>query len=274
MSPLRLIRFGGLYSLWLTAESEQRKAKSESPRVIRRAFARTLIAAAVYVDNARFGLIGRHDALGVIVLEHEQGKGFSEDLMDFARLNAQELSLSVENASLYCKTKQLATQDGLTGVYNRMFLMDYLKDLFTSQPSVVSVILLDVDHFKLVNDQYGHLTGDVVLKKIAQLVQEKLPEGVLARYGGEEFVIVLTDMDQNQSYQFAEQIRELISQFPFVTSSGNSIQVTISAGLACYPLVSQNYEKLLQLADEALYEAKNFGRNRVSIARPAPQMFS
>ncbi len=222
-----------------------------------------------YQENVRsvltLPLMGRSDCLGTMVIEHEQVNGISKELIDFARLIAQELSLSAENAYLYEKMRHMAIHDALTGVYNRMYLMDYMAQVFGKRPTTVSVLLMDLDHFKQINDKYGHLTGDLVLKTFTVIVKKLLPEGILARYGGEEFVIVLPEYSQDKAFELAEVIRQEIGSYPFKTVDGLTITVTMSAGLANYPLVSDHYEGLLQLADEALYAAKKSGRNRVWI---------
>lgn len=213
-------------------------------------------------------LIGRQGKVGIMVLEHGLAGGISNDSIKFARIVAQELSLSVENAYLYDKMRRMATRDALTGVYNRLYLMTYMVEIFTNNPKTVSVLLFDMDHFKQINDKYGHLAGDMVLKTAANLIQNMLPSGILARYGGEEFVIVLPEVNEADAFQFANSIRQIVGHHQFTTPEGDFVSVTISIGLANYPLVSDNYEKLLQLADEALYEAKNSGRNRVCVAKP------
>jgi diguanylate cyclase (GGDEF)-like protein len=128
------------------------------------------------------------------------------------------------------------------------------------------VVIIDIDHFKKVNDQYGHMDGDMVLKTICSLIQKRLPVGILARYGGEEFVLVLPEMLEDEAYQFMERLREEINQYDFRSGDGTRIPVSFSGGLANYPNISGSYEGLLHLADEALYEAKNSGRNQVCIA--------
>lgn len=211
-------------------------------------------------------LTRRNSCVGSMVIERDLGEKFNQDLIDFAELIGQELSLSVENAYLYGKMRQMAIRDGLTGAYNRVYLMNYMAEVFEKHLKILSVIILDIDHFKQVNDQFGHLAGDLVLKTLVSLIQKMLPTGVLARYGGEEFVIVFPDLPQEESYILAESVRRLIEVHDFVTPEGVKIPVTISAGLANYPMVSSNYEKLLQLADGALYEAKRTGRNKVCVA--------
>ncbi len=216
-------------------------------------------------------LIGRQGKVGIMVLEHELANGISDESVKFARVVAQELSLSVENAYLYDKMRQMAIRDALTGAYNRLYLMTYMAEIFANNPKMVSVLIFDMDHFKQINDKFGHLSGDMVLKTTANLIQKMLPSGVLARYGGEEFVIVLPDVNEKEAFQFANSIRQIVGHHQFLISGGDSISVTLSIGVANYPLVSDSYEGVLQLADEALYEAKNTGRNKVCVATAKPQ---
>jgi diguanylate cyclase (GGDEF)-like protein len=215
-----------------------------------------------------FPLTGRRGGLGLILIEHQLAGGLTADLEDFAKLIAQEISLSVENAFLYEQMSLMANHDALTGVYNRMYLMNYMGEIFTKGPETVSVIMFDMDHFKKVNDKYGHLAGDMVLKTASAIIQKMLPTGILGRYGGEEFVVLLPEIDQTNAYKFADAIRCKISEHNFITGEGVKIPVSISAGLANYPQISDSFKGLLQLADEALYEAKNSGRNKVCIAVP------
>lgn len=213
-------------------------------------------------------LAGHRDCWGIMVIEHEAEAGLSPDLIEFAKLISQELSLSVENAYLYGRMRQMANHDALTGIYNRMYLINYVADLFDKKPNIVSLIMFDMDFFKRINDRYGHLTGDMVLKTTTAVIQKILPTGILARYGGEEFVIVLPEVQMKDAMEFGETIRRQISDYEFLTTEGQRIKVTLSAGLATYPYVSDGYEGLLQKADEALYEAKKSGRNKVCLAEP------
>ena len=167
--------------------------------------------------------------------------------------------------------RRMAIRDALTGVYNRLYLMNYMAEIFANNPKTVSVLIFDMDHFKQINDKFGHLSGDMVLRTAANLIQKMLPSGIIARYGGEEFVIVLPEVNEAEAFQFANSIRQIIGHHQFLVSDERSISVTLSVGVATYPLVSDNYEGLLQLADEALYEAKNSGRNKVCVATPKTQ---
>jgi diguanylate cyclase (GGDEF)-like protein len=213
-------------------------------------------------------LTGHRDCLGIMVIEHEMKDGLSPDLIEFAKLIAQELSLSVENAYLYGRMRRMANHDALTGIYNRMYLINYVAEMFNKKPNTASLIMFDMDFFKRINDRYGHLTGDMVLKTTTALIQTILPTGILARYGGEEFVIVLPEVGQDEAAEFGETIRRKISECEFLSAEGQRIRVTLSAGLANYPIVSGGYEGLLQKADEALYEAKKNGRNKLCVAEP------
>jgi diguanylate cyclase (GGDEF)-like protein len=215
-----------------------------------------------------FPLAGRRGGLGLIIIEHQLVGGLTAELEDFAKLIAQEISLSVENAYLYEQMRLMANHDALTGVYNRMYLMNYMGEIFTKGPETVSIIMFDLDHFKKVNDKYGHLAGDMVLKTATAIIQKMLPTGILGRYGGEEFVVLLPEVDQEQAFKLADAIRGKISEHSFITAEAVRIPVSISAGLANYPQISDSFKGLLQLADEALYEAKNSGRNKVCIAAP------
>jgi len=125
-----------------------------------------------------------------------------------------------------------------------------------------SLVLIDVDHFKSVNDSYGHPAGDLVLKGVAQLLRQKGRDtDIVARYGGEEFAIVMPETDSHGARVIAERIRECVSSTAFSTELG-PIKVTVSAVVATFPLDANEKQELIDLADQALYQAKRQGRNR------------
>jgi diguanylate cyclase (GGDEF)-like protein len=211
-------------------------------------------------------LTGRRGSLGLIFIENQLVGGLTSDLEDFAKLIAQEISLSIENAYIYEQLRFMANHDALTGIYNRMYLMNYMGQIFSKSPKTVSVIMFDMDHFKQVNDKYGHLAGDMVLKSATAIIQDMLDTGIMGRYGGEEFVVLLPEVAQKEAFLLADAMRSRINDNNFITPEGVRIPVTISAGLANYPQVTDSFKGLLQLADEALYKAKNSGRNKVCVA--------
>ncbi len=158
----------------------------------------------------------------------------------------------------------LAVHDQLTGLYNRHFLMDCItrKTSFAlRQDTDLSLIMLDIDHFKDVNDNYGHPTGDSVLKSIAQLLQSCLrKEDIATRFGGEEFIILLDNCNQNIALEKAEHLRKSIEQL-----KPDNIQVSCSFGVTQFNHTNDSIEDLIKRADLALYQAKEAGRNQVVV---------
>ncbi len=162
--------------------------------------------------------------------------------------------------------REMAIRDDLTGFYNRnhlMELIEYERNRYTrTGSSVFTLAMLDIDHFKNVNDAHGHQAGDQVLKTLAGLIRKTLRgTDFCGRYGGEEFLIVLTQTNIDGAKIFAERIRNLIDNTK-LTESGHEIKITASIGLAEYK-AQEDIEKTIHRADIALYEAKNKGRNRV-----------
>ncbi len=174
-----------------------------------------------------------------------------------------------EQTLLQRKLHLMATKDSLTEIYNRGYWMDKARQALASckeSGEPLAVILLDVDHFKSINDRYGHDTGDEALRHIvaicSSLVTEEKPFG---RYGGEEFVICLPGTNLDQAGQVAEAIRECIAASPFVAAS-QQVQITASFGVADHHY-GDTLEEMLGAADKALYRSKNGGRNQVYLAR-------
>jgi diguanylate cyclase (GGDEF)-like protein len=160
----------------------------------------------------------------------------------------------------------LATKDSLTGVGNRRALDHKLIEVLANQarrPSDISLLLLDLDHFKKINDEYGHMVGDQILIRIAEIIETRIRiTDSLYRFGGEEFVIMPLELNLEQAESFANQLRELVEKQELVTEK----KVTISMGAAQYQ-AGETSESWLKRADEALYRAKNSGRNRVCVAK-------
>jgi diguanylate cyclase (GGDEF)-like protein len=165
------------------------------------------------------------------------------------------------------ETYELATTDSLTGVYNRRTFKELAEPQLSRSRRArmpVSLLVLDLDHFKRINDTYGHLAGDDVLKAFARLVSQCLrKEDLLARYGGEEFVVLLPGDSQTAAAAIAERIREEVSAGPF-DANGHLVRVTVSIGIASEAGDTlPSLEAMLGRADEALYKAKRDGRNQV-----------
>lgn len=164
------------------------------------------------------------------------------------------------------RMEELSNQDALTGVYNRRYLQVQLTREFNRvvrNGGALSVLFIDLDYFKNVNDTYGHPAGDYVLVEVAQRIKEAVrTTDYLARYGGEEFAVVLSDTGMNGGINVANRIRERIAEAPFIFE-GQTIAMTASLGLSEYRETVETPESLLAESDEALYSAKQSGRNRV-----------
>ncbi|WP_428265268.1 diguanylate cyclase [Haliangium sp.] len=169
-------------------------------------------------------------------------------------------------ASYYEEIYRMTIIDGLTGVHNKRYFLEFLEREIARcarHQRPLSLLMFDIDHFKRINDSHGHLTGDYVLKEMSRRLRERIrKEELLARYGGEEFAAVLPETDHVGAMTFAEQIRQLVSGEAF-EYEGDRFQVTISVGV--YTLYGQNSDPadFIKHADEHLYRAKRAGRNRV-----------
>lgn len=164
------------------------------------------------------------------------------------------------------KLERLANLDSLTGLYNRRVILHRLDERIKyvrRYGEELSLIMLDIDHFKKVNDQYGHLIGDEVLEEIAVLVQRNIRDtDVVGRYGGEEFIIILLKTGLPSAVDVAERVRKAIEAAEMKDSEGNVFSVTVSEGVSSYK-PAEDERSLISRADDALYRAKENGRNRV-----------
>lgn len=176
-----------------------------------------------------------------------------------------------ENEILRAKLLEQAIHDPLTGAFNRRYFSEALdQEAARSARENIpfSILILDVDHFKQFNDTYGHKCGDIVLQALANFLNENTRQGdIVCRYGGEEFVILMTDVASDAAYKRAELFRSNFENM-IVEYEGKELKCTFSAGIASYPMHASSGETLLILADQALYQSKANGRNRVSIYSP------
>ena len=181
---------------------------------------------------------------------------------------ASELVVAVENSRLYKLTKRLAITDELTGLYNYRHLQQRLDEEIgraRRYHKYVSLLMVDVDDFKNFNDSFGHIAGDLALSELAEVMRHSVREvDVVARYGGEEFSVLLPETDAAGAYSVAEKVREAIAEHRYADSDGERCcSLTVSIGLASFPSHADDKESLLREADNALYAAKNGGKNRV-----------
>ena len=181
---------------------------------------------------------------------------------------ASELVVAVENSELYKLTKRLSITDELTSLYNYRYLQQRLDEEIERARRYsrsLSLLMLDADDFKRFNDTYGHIAGDQALAEIAVVLRTAVREiDVVCRYGGEEFSVILPETDAEGAFVLAEKIREAWGSHRFADADGNrGVELTVSIGLATYPSTATDQEDLLRQADDALYAAKNTGRDRV-----------
>jgi diguanylate cyclase (GGDEF)-like protein len=179
-----------------------------------------------------------------------------------------EASTAIEKATLHEQTEAMAIRDGLTGLYNHRYFQDQLDKevkLAKKKHKSTALLIMDIDHFKHFNDTYGHVAGDQVLKTVGKLLVSWGDRiGLAARYGGEEFVAVI-NKDPEKAYDLAEELRREVAGTK-IEYDQHVFSVTVSIGVAVYPEHAYDKSNLIELADGALYLAKNDGRNRVRSA--------
>ena len=210
-------------------------------------------------------IIYKQVPLGAIVLASV--RNFSDTALARLDLFGQGMGLALNNALAHDRLQRLAALDPLTSVYNRRFGMARLREEFGRAVRMnmpLGILIFDIDHFKEVNDTYGHLVGDRVLTRVAQVARGVIREGdILLRYGGEEFLAVLPAAATADVTMLAERIRRIIEETSFIDGD-QTLHVTISLGAAAYPETDITDEQdLIRSADKALYHAKQTGRNRV-----------
>lgn len=230
----------------------------------------TLIGSAVLIPLSDGGR-----RLGVVCLTRRIPQGFSVTQRQLLSWAGESLSHTLERVMSFVAIERQAKQDGLTGLANRRTFDDELASALLEVRSgrlvECSLLLLDLDRFKSVNDVYGHLVGDAVLRESAQKIREQIDKvrsndrALAARYGGEEMALLLPGVGISGAFRIAESVRLAIERH-VVRSQGTALQVTVSIGVASCPLHAQTSEKLVQAADLALYAAKSNGRNRVEMA--------
>jgi diguanylate cyclase (GGDEF)-like protein len=185
---------------------------------------------------------------------------------------ASEIAPAVRNALLHSKTRELIIKDDLTDAYNRRFFENYLEEEIQKAKKFqnnLSIIFLDVDNLKEVNEKYGHLMGSKVLQEIAHRIILAV-RGIdkVVRYGGDEFCIILPETDANGAYLVAERIKNTIAAKPFLVSESLETYLTASFGIASFPKHATSKEELIKKADKAMFDVKVFKKNGIKLAGP------
>ncbi|HBC55839.1 MAG TPA: hypothetical protein DCZ03_01620 [Gammaproteobacteria bacterium] len=225
-------------------------------------------------------LIAQGETLGVLFFQshehcHEDIDTQKADIYwgseDIVMPASKQIAMALANIRLRESLRQQSIRDPLTGLYNRRFMTEMLNNAIAKarrrENPNLSILTLDIDHFKQVNDTYGHDAGDAVLIQLAKILIASVRDSdVVCRYGGEEFVIVLSDSAREIAIERAEMIREAVAEMRVPSPNSQTIRLTASFGVSVYGVHGKEADELLKKADEALYSAKRQGRNRVEVA--------
>ncbi len=285
-------RLGSQALNWLACESHSPGCAAELVSATRQPFNVSNVSSHVLTSNleAKFcylkpggmsvhPLVISDKLLGVLELVgREDDQHFEENEELFVTV-AEHLALTLNGAMLFENFERLASHDALTGLSNHRSLHEFLHQRMSEAERTgqgLGLIMLDVDHFRSFNEEEGHDAGDEVLKLVAEAIKGCLrPYDMAARYGGEEFTVIMPGSGPDGTLSVAERIRQKVEDSPFVTRSGRMTHVTVSLGCATYPHTSSEGSALLKAADNALYEAKRGGRNRVVMSdggyEPSPR---
>lgn len=213
-------------------------------------------------------IVVKSQVIGFLNLDSATAGFFEPKHADRLKAFATQAAIAIENANLFRETQRLAITDDLTGVFNRRYLLELArKELERARryQHPLSLILFDLDHFKQINDRFGHPMGDITLQKIAHLCRLTIrATDIFGRYGGEEFLIITPETGFQEAMEVAERFRKQVEKFAIETERG-TIRLTISLGIATLKAGTQmSLEELITKTDDALYAAKAQGRNRVS----------
>jgi diguanylate cyclase (GGDEF)-like protein len=206
--------------------------------------------------------------IGIISLDSSTVDHFHDEQARLAGVFANQVAIALENTRLFEEVQRLAITDPLTGLYNRrhfysLTMHEFLR--YKRYGTPFSILMMDADHFKSVNDTFGHLSGDKVLQTLADLFRENMRNvDILCRFGGEEFIATLPETKAQEANRLAERLRDQIQKTIISTDTGE-VTITVSIGLAEFGYGCETLDRLLDCVDKALYTAKLEGRNRVSV---------
>jgi diguanylate cyclase (GGDEF)-like protein len=219
------------------------------------------------IELLRLPLVFEENLLGILWI---WGQGITKTDLPIMSIFAKQISSSLERARLFQEVQSLALTDALTGLQNRRSLfelgrLEFARSIRMNRP--FSCMMLDVDHFKRINDNHGHAIGDEVLQEFAQRSKNSVREvDIIGRYGGEELVIILPETDLKTAKLVAERLRSSIEKTPVSVSTGE-LSMTISVGVATKDENTCDLETLIARADQAMYIAKYKGRNQVAVSK-------
>ena len=224
----------------------------------------SFISTPLMLEESDSGRIVRR-TLGVLRLNSSTPGAFRGEDMEMLTIMSTLSAMSLENAALYQRRREMSITDDLTGLFSQHYFRErFAQEIVraTRENIPLSFAMMDLDHFKAYNDEFGHLAGDQVLKQFAAILRNMRERGdIVVRYGGEEFAI-LAEATQEQTMVFAERLRERVARTPLGPPESRK-KITVSIGVASFPIHGLDVEELIDKADAALYRAKEQGRNRV-----------
>lgn len=222
-------------------------------------------------------MIVQDRVIGLFILLAQRENAFTGYNKHMLTVVCNQAAQAIADAQLHAEVERMAVTDGLTSIFNHRRFQERLAEEFqriARYPEPLSLLIADIDHFKKINDTYGHPVGDLILKRIAKiLVRLTRSMDIVARYGGEEFVVALFKTESQQALRLAERIRKTVEATEFEIQ-GQILHVTLSIGVATCPEDTRTREELIQFADQALYHAKHTGRNRVATYHEAREELS
>lgn len=205
--------------------------------------------------------------IALVSLISEKEKFFDKEKVEFIRDIFNAFSHFLSNLRLIEINRELSITDPLTGLYNRRFILEFLQkeiERAKRKASPLSVVLADLDHFKEINDTYGHQVGDLCLKTFAEVLKSNVRQSdVVGRWGGEEFILILPDTGRSQAVEIAERIRRALKGKVVYTEDARPVHFTSSFGISVYPEDGEDLDTLIKVADDKLYLAKKEGRDMV-----------
>jgi len=244
----------------ITLQVENRKLRAKQRMVSPKATLKSHLTLPLAVEG---------EILGCISLNSDQPNAFDAQDLQFLSVIGYQMAATLKHFQRFSSVKNMAIYDTLTGLYNRRYFEERLeveaqKSFYSGAP--ISLVMVDIDFFKKVNDTFGHTGGDQVLCKISSLLKASVrKKDTVARYGGEEFILLLPEAGLEQSFVIAERIRQLVENTPFEVGRAQ-VNLTLSMGISNFPSHRvKSREELVKMADQALYDAKRGGRNKVCI---------
>ena len=207
-------------------------------------------------------LIIKNKVIGILSVQSYNKNAYNKNDIKKLEILTSYIAIALENGKLFNKIEYAATHDGLTGLLNREEILNKGEVILKNNINC-SIILIDIDYFKLINDNYGHAAGDYVLKSISSIMKDIISQsGYIARFGGEEFLIIIYDCSYNEVKKIAEKLRAYVEKYKFKFDA-KIIDITVSLGIYNCCIKDKNFYNSIKFADEALYMSKSLGRNKV-----------